>query len=377
MRISEIIKRVGTKISSPEVVQPPAESKKLFPQKSETVLHPPDRLPTKEEKKPISFSHYSSLPAEQIYGEAISLMKKFFASLDQDKPVLDFELVNQAVRKIVAKVFSQDTEIMILVNKSTPDNYLYAHSVNVCVLSVKLASRLDWTEDRLVLLGICALLHDMGMIRVFSLVNKPAKSTPEEYEEVKKHPLYGKEIFGKLDNEIEKKVKDLLSLIAYQHHERIDGQGYPQGLKDKDLHEFVKIIGLVDVYEGLTHPRVYRERMLPHEALRYLLETEEGKFESLLLKFFIEELSLYPLGSFIKLNTEEIGEVVKSNPKFPTRPLVRLILGAHNEKLEPNKYVNLIEAPLLHVREAVDETKLKVNDKELMLKLKVKRWWIH
>jgi len=147
-------------------------------------------------------------------------------------------------------------------------------------------------------------------------------------------------------------------------------------LKDKDLHEFAKIIGLVDVYEGLTHPRSYRERRLPHEALRYLIETAEEKFEGLLLKIFIEEFFLYPLGSFVKLNTEKIGEVVKSNRKLPTRPVLKLIIGAHGEKLEPIKYINLAETPILHIWEAVDETKLKVSDKELMLKLKVKRWWI-
>jgi len=384
MRISEIIKKAGLKIRQgglPETVEQPSERSE-FPSKrdehfkSETIPSSPEELSLKEERKPVSPEEYSSLPAEQIYNEVINAIKEILASLNTDKPILNFELVYQTVKKVAAKVLSADNEIMILVNKSTPDNYLYAHSSNVCILSIKLAAGLGWAEDKLTLLGVCALLHDVGMVRVLSLANRPVKPTPQEYEEVKKHPLYGKEILEKLDNEIEINIKELLGLIAYQHHERINGEGYPRGLKDKDLHEFVKIIGLVDVYEGLTHPRAYRERMLSHGALRYLIETAEGKFEALLLKIFIEELSLYPVGSFVKLNTEEIGEVVKSNRELPTRPVVKLILGAHSEKIEPNRYINLAEAPLLHIREPVDETKLKISDKELMLKLKVKRWWV-
>lgn len=376
MRISEIIKKTGLKKSPPEVTKQPPESRKIPPKKTELISPPPEELFLKEEKKFKLPEQYNTLSAEQVYSETINCIKKVFTSLESDKPILDFKLVKETVEKIVAKISSVNNEIIILVNKSTPDNYLYAHSVNVCILSVKLAAGLGWTEDKLILLGVSALLHDTGMIRVLSLATKPAKLSPEEYEEVKKHPLYGKEILEKLDNEIEKNVKELLALIAYQQHERADGQGYPQGLKDKDLHEFVKIIGLVDVYEGLTHPRPYRERMLPHEALRYLIETSEEKFEATLLKIFIEELSLYPLGSFVKLNTEEIGEVIKSNRKFPTRPVLKLIVGAHGEKLEPQRYIDLTETPILHIREPIDETKLKINDKELMLKLKVRRWWI-
>ncbi len=389
MRISEIIKKSGLRRVTPEVTESPSGVVKSQPSiPEEPITWPAKRISPKDEKsrgdpvslreetKPELINQQDSLFAEQIYGEAINFIKKILDSLAKEKPILDFKLVSQTVKKIVAKVLSADTKIISLVNKSTPDNYLYAHLVNVCILTVKLASRLGWSEDKINSLGICALLHDVGMVRVFSLANGADKLTPQEYEEVRKHPIYGKEILEKLNNGIEKNAKELLALIAYQEHERIDGQGYPRGLKDKDMHEFTKIIGLVDVYEGLTHPRSYRERMLPHQAVRYLIETCNEKFESLLLKIFIEELSLYPLGSFVKLNTEEIGEVVKSNPKFPTRPVLKMILGTQGERLDPSKYINLTETPILHIRESVDETKLKINDKELMLKLKVKRWWI-
>ncbi len=384
MRISEIIKKFGLKKKLPEVAEPfpdvigySGENRETTSEKTDSVFSLPEESSLKGERKLEFINQYGSLPAEQIYGEAINSIKGVFTSfLESNKLIFDFKLIKETVKKIVAKILSTDNQITALVNKSTPDNYLYAHSVNVCILSIKLASRLGWSEDKLTLLGISALFHDIGMVFVFSLVTKPGRLTLQEYEQIKKHPLYGKKILEKLNNEIEENVKELLILIAYQQHERIDGQGYPQGLRGKDLHEFVKIIGLVDVYESLTHPRPHRESMLPREALCYLIATSEGKFDPTLLRIFVEELSLYPLGSFVKLNTEEIGEVVKINHRFLNRPVLKVILGTNGEKLEPERYVDLTEILTLHIWGPVDETKLKINDKKLMLKLKLRRWWM-
>lgn len=368
MRISEIFKRTIAKKGLPEK----KETVPVTSEEKEILLEKTYRL---EEKKVI-LSEVKKIPAEQVYGKAISCVKKVLTSLEKDVFVIDSKEIEDVANKIIDKIVSGDEQIITLVNKSTPDNYLYAHSVNVCILVIKLAASLGWSENKLRSLGIAALLHDSGMVYVLPLASKPSKLSPDEYEEIKKHPLYGKEILEKLDNEIEKGLKELIVTVAYEEHERINGQGYPRGLKDKGLSESAKIIGLVDTYEGLTHPRSYRERMLPHLALRYLIETSEEQFEAKMLKIFIEELSLYPLGSFVKLNTEEIGEVVKSNRKFPTRPVIKVILNGRGEKMEPAKFINLSETPILHIREPVDETKLKIADKELVLKLKVRRWWI-
>ncbi|HCJ66349.1 MAG TPA: hypothetical protein DHV62_03250, partial [Elusimicrobia bacterium] len=206
MRISEIIKKTGLKRILPEVTESPSKVVESHPSiTEEPVTQPPKKLSLKdeksrgdlvslrEEKKTELANQQDSLFAEQIYGEAINFIKKILDSLNKERPILDFKLVNQTVKKIVAKVLSTDTQIIFLVNKSTPDNYLYAHSVNVCILTIKLASRLSWSEDKLTLLGICALLHDVGMIRVLSLANESDKLTPQKYEEVKKHPIYGKD----------------------------------------------------------------------------------------------------------------------------------------------------------------------------------------
>jgi len=365
MKLSEIIKRAGLKKVLPE-------EKPVLPTGRKVAV---EEI-VKTEKEEILVSETEKLPAEQVYGEAITCIKKILDSFEKSEVVIDFMQVHHVVNNLLRKVLTGNEQIIILTNKSTPDNYLYGHSVNVSILTIKLGHALNWTEDKLLPLGIAALLHDSGMTRVLPLASRPAKLNPTELEEIKRHPLYGKEILEKLDNEIEHDIKELITTVAYQEHERVNGRGYPRGLKNRELHEFAKVIGLVDAYEGLTHPRPYRERMLPHDGLRYLIETSEEEFEATVFKVFIEQLSLYPLGSFVRLNTEEVCEVVKSNHKFPTRPAVKVIIGPRGERMAGEKIINLTEAPILYIREPVDETKLKISDKQLALKLKVNRWWI-
>ena len=137
-----------------------------------------------------------------------------------------------------------------------------------------------------------------------------------------------------------------------------------------------KIIGVCDVYESLTHTRSWRGRMLPNAALCLMIEEEERRFESGIVKNLIEALSLFPTGSFVRLSSGEIGRVILTNPGLPTRPQVKILVDAQGFRLAGPKIVNLATQPILYIAEAVDETRIPTSDQRLLLELRAQRWWV-
>ncbi|MEK6647543.1 MAG: HD domain-containing phosphohydrolase [Candidatus Firestonebacteria bacterium] len=284
-----------------------------------------------------------------------------------DYSVLHEDMIIEVLNKLVKL---NSGKLLLIVNKSTTHNYLIGHSANVCILALKFGRELNYDQDKLLKLGAVALLHDIGMFKMLDIVNKPGKLSAEEYTEIKKHALLGKNIVENID--ITENFKKVLIPVVFQHHERKNGKGYPSGVKE--ISEFAKIISLIDIYEALTHYRPYRERLLPHNALKFLIE-QCNEFDTDLIKILIKAMSLFPPGSFIKLNTGEIAKVVSVHSEFPTRPVVELFMDSQSNILSEKKIIDLSATPMVHISEAIDELKLKVS-KEVAFKLKSQLYWI-
>lgn len=169
-------------------------------------------------------------------------------------------------------------------------------------------------------IGLGAFLHDLGKIMIpISILNKNARLLPEEYDEIKKHPYYG---YDMLKNEF--MSNGTSGIIAYEHHERVDGSGYPNGLKSEDIHQFSKIVAVADVYDALVSDRPYRKAFQPHQVLE-IFESQSGGFDSTCLQLFFRHVAAYPVGTIVGLNTGLIGVVVFNQVGFTTRPRVRII----------------------------------------------------
>lgn len=218
----------------------------------------------------------------------------------------------------------------------TTDNYLYSHSVNVGIYSAALGMALGLKRDQLIDLGIGAILHDIGKTMVpMEILMKPGKLTDEEYALMKQHAFWGYEILKEHDD-----IPLISAHCALQHHERLDGSGYPRSLYGDQIHLYGQIVGIADVYDALTSNRVYRKAYLPHEALEILFAST-GQFDSDLIRKFRDNVALYPLGLTVTLNSGETAVVVDINTKYPHRPILRVLKDAAGNDLQHPHEVDL------------------------------------
>jgi HD-GYP domain-containing protein (c-di-GMP phosphodiesterase class II) len=366
MRLSDILKKVQEQknITSEQTksVSPPNVSQ--YQQLSTQII--------KNTQTEESISQKTDV--EKVYSSSIFCIKKLFSELKSQKTKIDVSETLESVKNIAELINQNNQEILLYTSYSTPDIYIYGHSVNVSILSGVIGKAKGFSIEELKELILCGFLHDIGMVRVLNVAQKQTKLTEPEFEEIKKHSQYIKEEISKLDLPFELQQK-LISVIS-QVHERVDGSGYPNGIEIDDIHLYARIISVADVYEAMTHPRPYRDRILPHNAIVALVDQAKGKLDSQLVKLFVDRISIFPVGSYVKLNTGEIARVIATNISFPVRPVVKIVLT--EEKIAPKepKVINLAENSQISIVEAVDETKIDTKDKKLLLQLKASRWWV-
>ncbi|WP_121614837.1 HD-GYP domain-containing protein [Virgibacillus halodenitrificans] len=236
--------------------------------------------------------------------------------LDNSKKKLSI-VVNQILEEIQSnkKSFSLLTDIFIT------DNYVFQHSLNVAIYSLAIGVELNYSSKMLTEIGIGAMLHDIGKMFISpEILNKPGRLSEEEYETMKSHTVLGFEFLRKQAD-----LPTVVSHCAYQHHERLDGSGYPRGIKDDDIHPYGKLIGIADVFDAVTSNRVYREAMLPHEGLEILYAGAARLFDKNMVEAFKNSVIIYPNGITVLLSNKSEGIVVRQNENLCDRPVIRIM----------------------------------------------------
>ncbi len=212
------------------------------------------------------------------------------------------------------------------VNKSlydiqTYDNYTYLHSIDTGIMAIFLGLSMNLNEFELKELSIGAILHDIGKTKIDNdIITKPGKLTESEFEQVKRHPTLGRNMLEKnfsISSEVLKAVE--------QHHERVDGCGYPHGLTKKQISKFAKIICVCDVYDAVSNDRSYREKFNPIDAYELILAGCGNAFDEEVVQNFKQTFSVFPLGVCLKLSNGVEGYVIKQNKNFPDRPVIRVL----------------------------------------------------
>lgn len=235
------------------------------------------------------------------------------------------------VDSIIDDITSSHDSMLMLVNIHASDHYLFQHSVNVCIYATILGQAYGYSRNELYTLGLGSLLHDIGKTQLpQEVLLKPAQLTPEEFEIIKSHPAIGFKLLKDEPN-----VPLIAAHIALQHHERVDGSGYPRSIGGLDIHDFARWVGLVDSYDAMTTHRVYRNAMLPHEAMERLYAGAGTLYDQEKIELFRDKIAIYPLGMLIALNTDEIGVVVDVNASSPHRPVVRILYDADGQPVTP------------------------------------------
>lgn len=228
---------------------------------------------------------------------------------------------------------------------STHSPSLYHHSVSVAVLATAVGMSLGYNRTQLQQLGIGAMLHDLGKVSLpDELVKKKERWTDEEKEIAKEHTTLGFNLLRKQHD-----ISLLSAHVCLQHHERINGSGYPQGLQGKEIHEYAQIVGICDIYDSLTSPRPWRKRYMPQDALEYLLGSGGYLFEHHLVNAFLKHIAIFPIGSSVVLNTGEVGVVSKVDPEYSHRPTVRILKDGRGNDVHIPYDVNLKESLKLFI----------------------------
>ncbi|MGE5614007.1 MAG: HD-GYP domain-containing protein [Bacillota bacterium] len=242
---------------------------------------------------------------ERIYTHAAAIIKRVF-SLTQKNETADISIVKNTVEEILSKIIENETVMLQLTGIKDIDNYTFLHSVDVCIYSIIMGKKMGYGNDPLMSLGLGAILHDIGKCRVPALLlQKPDRLTDEEFENMKLHTVYGYEIIKNtymLNNRI--------ANIAFQHHEKWDGSGYPMGLSRDSIDPLSRIVALADVYDALTSDRAYKKKVLPHIAAEYIKKNSGILFDPFIVNLFINSITVYTEGTLVLLSSGEVGSII-------------------------------------------------------------------
>ncbi|MBF8982815.1 HD-GYP domain-containing protein [Lutibacter sp. B2] len=228
----------------------------------------------------------------------------------------------QAFSKLIVDDICNQQEVMInLVDIRNMDNYTFHHSVNSAVLGLVLGIGHGLNKEELYDLTMGIMLHDIGKMFVpMEILNKKGKLDEVEYKIMKDHTVRGFD-FLKDHTDLNSKVR----IIALQHHERVDGTGYPHGLKDEKINKLAKIGAIVDVYDAFVSDRSYRKALSPNEAVEYIMGSGGRFFDMDMVQTFVKKINPYPVGSAVKLSNNCIAIVEAINSLYILRPIVRVV----------------------------------------------------
>lgn len=280
------------------------------------------------------------LKARQIYRPSLEIKSDFNIE------------VNSILDKVISFLSADGKDLLkfCLVDYSIPEEYLALHAVNMCLLSIEIGIGLKYERPQLRELGITSLVHDIGLTKFLDIINRPRKLTKEEYRQIKEHTRAGVELLKISSLGLNKNILD----TVLHEHERLDGSGYPEGLKAEAINEFARIIALADVYEAVTHYRPHRMGRPPLAAIKEIMDSKE-LLDCNMIKALIERVGIFPVGLLVRLNTKETAVVVKDNPKLPLRPTVKIVLDAQGKTCEEPKLLDLQENTLIYIEECLKE----------------------
>ena len=279
--------------------------------------------------------------------EAMGILEKSMRSVRLGKDLDEFQ-IKKIISKIVEEILFKKDILMSMMDMRTFDNQMFAHSVNVCVLSIVLGKAMFLEREKLETLAIGAMLHDIGKVQMDPKLFKEAINlTPEEGELLKTHTILGFEELRK-----RKDLSLVIAHIAFQHHEHMNGTGYPRHLKEGEIHPLAQIVAIADLYDRFTSDYSDLKRIMPYEACEILMGLAGTLYPFEMVRLFLKNIAAYPTGVTVRLNTNEIGVVVDQNLSMPARPVVRVFNELDFGKNVIKEY-NMVEKRTIFIKEVL------------------------
>lgn len=282
---------------------------------------------------------------------AVHQVRNLVAAVETPNPVAHVLLrtkeVARTVSSIVDELLSQRELMVNLIDIRLEDDYLFGHSVNVCVLALVTGIAYGLSKDQLTDLGVGAIMQDVGMgVVPRTILQKPTLLTNPEFETVKRHTYAGYEILSAMPQ-----ARD----VAHEHHERYDGSGYPQGKKGHQIHLHAQLAAICDVYDAVTAARVYRPAFPAHEALELLAGSGNQSFGLRIVTTFLENVAAYPTGSVVKLSDQRVGIVVDTPKSLYKYPRIKMLYDEQGRPYQTPLEVNTEDFPSLFVSRILSE----------------------
>ena len=267
--------------------------------------------------------------AKQMYSKAVASAETIWAATkagEQPDPANARGIIDSLSRL----VYQDRTSLLALTALKRHDNYTFTHMVNVAALSMAMARSLNLEGPMLREFGFAALMHDIGKVHTpLEILQKPDKLTEEEFKIMKQHVVDGAHVLRRTPE-----TPALAPLVAFEHHLKQDLSGYPENVGSRTLNLCTMVVSVVDVFDALRSNRAYRQGLATDRIRHIMSQQESTAFNKTLLRRFVNLMGLFPIGTLVRLNTEEIGVVTQTHSDDPFRPQVKLIMDARGETLE-------------------------------------------
>jgi HD-GYP domain-containing protein (c-di-GMP phosphodiesterase class II) len=301
--------------------------------------------------------------AERIHSQAQGLVGSFMNNVKIGGAV-DVAPIHQLADELQSSVLRNANALSCLGRIREKDNYLLEHSVNLSVLMSLFGHYRSLAPDVLQQTIVGALLHDLGKIMTpDEVLNKPGRLSAEEFEIMKLHARHSRDILSATEG-----IGELTVLTAAQHHEKLDGSGYPEGLKGDEISVYGRMVAITDVYDAITSDRVYHKGMTPTQGLKKLLEWSGAHLDASLVKQFIRCVGLYPVGSLVLLESGRLGAVVEANGEDQRLPVVRVMYHTKFRLPIPVETIDLARPGVQdRILRSVDPDDYKIDIRKFMI----------
>lgn len=285
-----------------------------------------------EERKPSSFI--------SRYLEIIEEYKEMYLSWGRGSSI-QISKVRELLLPLLEHINNNEHQIFLLHHFSTKEEYMYQHPVAVSLIANLIGRQIGLSKGERIQLSIAGFLIDCGMCKINpSIILKKETLLPDEYEEIKRHPVYSYQMTKNIST-----LSHESKLAVLQHHERLDGSGYPFKIDQTKIHPFSQILAVADVYHAMTSERVYRKKQSPFKVLEEMMQDSFGKFDIQYIDTLIQLISNFSIGTKVRLTNNKTGEIVFINPQNPIRPLIRMD--------EDNEFINLLQHMDLYIDEVI------------------------
>lgn len=271
-----------------------------------------------------------------LFLRSVNEYKKEFLSWQSGLPI-DISKIRMLLLPLLDKIEKNPFEVFNLHRFSTVNDYSYQHPVAVGVISGWIGKKLDLEKGEWLQLALAGCLADCGMTKINPrILNKKTPLTIREYEEVKKHPVFSYKMVQNISV-----LRQDAKVAILQHHERLDGSGYP--LKSKAVHQYAKIIAIADTLHAMTSERLYRSKQSPFNVLEMIFEDSFGKFDLEIVRAISSSIVDFSPGDQVRLSDGRIAEILFTDQKAPTRPLIKISTTNEIVQLERNRHLHIVE----------------------------------